>query len=397
MRSALAWLAAIVLCGCGSSVVNEIAGASASATTGAGGATTGAGGATAGAGGATAGVGGAMAGAGGATTGAGGATTGAGGATTAVASGAGGATSSTAASSGSSASATASSGATTTTTGAGTGGGSACGGTLTPGDYDQTLVSNGTMRSYHVHVPPSYAPGQPTALVIVYHGFTETDATIITTTHFNTVADAHGFVVVFPQGLSDSWDAGACCPPSWYGAVDDVKFTSDLIDQLESELCIDPKRVYASGFSNGGMMSHRLACELSDRIAAIGAVAGTLAISTCMPSRPVPVLHIHGTSDPISNFNTGFPSGDEGVPATISEWVMVDGCTDAAPTNVYLMGDVSCDEYQQCAEETAVQLCTVTGGGHQWPGGAPDGIGYLTMDIDASEHIAQFFESHPMP
>src|ERR1700728_4729488 len=111
------------------------------------------------------------------------------------------------------------------------------------------MMSNGAMRAYHVHVPPSYVPGQPTALVLVYHGFTETDLSIITTTHFNTVADAHGFVVVFPQGLGDSWDAGACCPPSWDGAVDDVKFTSDLIDQLEGEVCIDPKRVYASGFS----------------------------------------------------------------------------------------------------------------------------------------------------
>src|SRR5581483_3180681 len=109
------------------------------------------------------------------------------------------------------------------------------------------------------------------------------------------------------------------------------------------------------GFSNGGMMSHRLACELSDRIAAIGAVAGTPAIPTCTPSRPVPVLQTHGTADLLSNYDTGAPSGDQGVPMTIAEWVMIDSCTDATPTNVYLMGDVSCDEYQQCAGGSAVQ------------------------------------------
>ena len=284
--------------------------------------------------------------------------------------------------------------ATTTSTGAGGGG---CTGSVMPGDYDEMVLSGSDMRTYRVHVPPSYAPTQPTPLVLVFHGFTETDTSIITTTHFDQVADAHGFVVVFPQGLGNSWDAGACCPPSWNGATDDVKFTSDLIDQLESELCIDPKRVYASGFSNGGMMSHRLACDLSDRIAAIGPVAGTLAIPSCTPSRPVPVLHTHGTGDPIANYDNGGLSGEQGVTSTIAEWVMIDGCTDMTPTNVYSMGDVSCDEYQQCQAGSVVQLCKVDQGGHQWPGGAPDGIGTLTMNIDTSEYLAQFFEQHPMP
>ncbi|HEX4513733.1 MAG TPA: hydrolase, partial [Polyangiaceae bacterium] len=167
-------------------------------------------------------------------------------------------------------------------------------------------------------------------------------------------------------------------------------------DQLESEYCVDVKRVFSSGFSNGGMMSHRLACELSDRIAAIGAVSGTIAIPTCTPTRPVPVLHIHGKDDIVVAYDNGGFSGGEGVPQTIATWVANDGCTDTTPTNMYLQGDVSCNEYVTCTGNANVELCDVSDGGHQWPGGLPDGVGTLSMDLDASEYIAEFFDTHPM-
>jgi polyhydroxybutyrate depolymerase len=146
------------------------------------------------------------------------------------------------------------------------------------------------------------------------------------------------------------------------------------------------------------MFSQRLACELSRRIAAIGPVAGPLAIDGCVPSRPVPLIEFHGTSDFVVPYNGGGLGGAESVPDTIAFWTQHDACTDAQPAKVYENGDSSCVEHRSCAGGSAVRLCTVDGGGHQWPGGTSAGpAGKLTEDIDASEEMAQFFAAHPMP
>ena len=156
-----------------------------------------------------------------------------------------------------------------------------------------------------------------------------------------------------------------------------------------------------TGFSNGGMLSHRLACEMSDKIASIGAVAGTLAVASCMPSRPAPspVLHVHGKDDPVVLYDGGGLSGGESVADTISFWVMNDGCTDTTPAQVYMNGDATCVQYSACHAGSAVELCTISDGGHQWPGGndAGFGLGTLSMDLDASETIVKFFADHPLP
>jgi polyhydroxybutyrate depolymerase len=260
-----------------------------------------------------------------------------------------------------------------------------------------TIESGGAMRTYLVHVPPSYDPTKPTELVLLFHGFTQTSAGIEAQTEMDPVSDAHGFITVYPQGLNDSFNAGTCCGTSSTQNVPDVQFVRDLLDQLEKDYCVDRKRVFSSGFSNGGMLSHRLACEVSDRIAAIGAVSGTLAVSTCTPTRPVPVLHIHGTGDIVVAYTNGGISGAEGVPMTIATWVAIDGCTDTTPPTVYTMGDATCTEYMACKPGTNVELCTIANGGHQWPGGETDFIGNLSTNLNASETIAQFFAAHPMP
>jgi polyhydroxybutyrate depolymerase len=280
----------------------------------------------------------------------------------------------------------------------GSGGGGSCAGlTMGPGDYDETMADNGAMRTYHVHVPKSYSSSKPTSLVFVFHGYTQTSSGIEDISQMDPVADAHGFVAVYPQGLSNSWNAGSCCGTAAQSMVDDLKFVGDMLDQLEKDYCIDPKRVFASGLSNGGMLSHRLACEMSDRIAAIGAVAGTLAIDTCAPPRPVAVLHVHGTADFVVPYNGGGLSGGKSVPDTIAAWTKIDGCTDATPTNVYMKGDATCNTYENCNAGVAVELCTIDQGGHQWPGGHSDFLGKLSTDLDASEEMAKFFEAHPMP
>jgi polyhydroxybutyrate depolymerase len=266
-----------------------------------------------------------------------------------------------------------------------------------PGDHTGTVTSSGVLRTYLVHVPPSYDPAKQTELVLCFPGFLEASADIENISEMDATSDAHGFLTVYPQGLDDSFNAGACCGLSGTDGVDDVQFTRDLLDQLAQDFCVDPRRVFSSGFSNGGMFSHRLACELSDRIAAIGSVSGTLAISDCAPPRPVPVLHIHGTADPVVEYENGGLSGGEGVPQTIATWVAIDGCTDATPATVYQNGDATCTEYEACKAGTDVELCVIAGGGHQWPGGMSDFLGLLSDDLDASETIAQFFEAHPMP
>jgi polyhydroxybutyrate depolymerase len=172
-----------------------------------------------------------------------------------------------------------------------------------------------------------------------------------------------------------------------------------MLDALAKDYCVDPKRVFSAGFSNGGMLSHRLACELSDRIAAIGPVAGTMAIDACKPSRPVPVMHVHGKSDFVVPYNGGGLGGAQSVNDTISGWVSRNGCTDAQATGVFEKGKALCVEYSQCNAGSAVRLCTIDGGGHQWPGGTSAGGfgGTLNMDLDSSEAMAAFFEAHPMP
>ena len=285
--------------------------------------------------------------------------------------------------------------------GDGGGGGTApsCSG-LSPevGDFEGTVQSGTDSRTHRLHVPPSYVPSQATMLVLNFHGLFESAEDIEQISQMTPVSDAQGFIVAYPQGKSSSWNAGACCAPSSNQDVDDVQYVRDLIDSLTATHCIDPRRIYATGFSNGGMLSHRLGCELSDRIAAIGGVAGTIAVPSCTPGRSVPVAHFHGTSDFVVPFNGGGAGNAESVDTTIQGWVQRNGCTDTSPAVVFQEGDATCEEYSSCNEGAAVRLCTLQGGGHQWPGGESAGPGgTLNMDISASQTLAEFFAAHPMP
>lgn len=270
--------------------------------------------------------------------------------------------------------------------------------TITSGKHEHQIQSSGQTRDFFVHVPPSYDPTQATMVVLVLHGYTETAAQIEQISQMSEVSDQHGFLAVYPQGISTAWNAGKCCGSASALNRPDVQFISDLLDELGKSYCVDPKRVYAAGFSNGGMLSQRLACELSHRIAAIGPVAGPIAIDGCMPTRAVPVIEFHGTGDLIVPYNGGGLGGADSIQDTIAFWAQHDGCTDAQPAQVYSNGDSSCVEYQSCAQGSAVRLCTVDGGGHQWPGGTSAGpAGKLTQDIEASEEMYQFFVAHPLP
>lgn len=268
---------------------------------------------------------------------------------------------------------------------------------VAPGTSEIKITSSGVERSARLVVPAGYDSTKKTPLIMVFHGYTETAEQIEKISQMTPAAAKQGVLVVYPTGISTSWNAGSCCGSGSSSNRPDVKFVGDLLDSLQQQLCIDEKRVYAAGFSNGGMLSNRLACELSDRIAAIGPVAGPLAIDPCEPKRPMPVIAFHGTSDFIVPYNGGGLSGAKSAPATFDFWAKNANCTDA-PAKVYENGDSSCVQHTQCAAGAIVELCTVQSGGHQWPGGTSAGpAGKLTQDIDASEEMVKFFLAHPMP
>lgn len=255
----------------------------------------------------------------------------------------------------------------------------------------------GVDRAYMVHVPPNYDPASASPVVLMLHGYTETKQQFETISQMTPAADAKGYIVVYAQGRSTSWNAGRCCGTSQSLNVDDVGFVRAMIDEIATKYCVDPKRVFSAGFSNGGMLSHRLACEAADKIAAIGPVSGTMAFDGCSPSRPVPVMHFHGTSDFVVPFNGGgFANGDT-VPDTIADWVTRNGCG-TMPTTTFDMGKAECVTYGGCQANADVALCTLTDGGHQWPGGMSAGPGgEINMDISASNAMLDFFTQHPMP
>lgn len=266
------------------------------------------------------------------------------------------------------------------------------------------IVSAGEERSYLLYVPESYDPSTPAPLVITIHGFAQWPAHQMRITHWNDLADEYGFIAVYPAGTGFPmrWrivgEAGKADDPQ-----QDVTFISDLIARLETEYNIDPTRIYANGLSNGGGMSFLLSCKMSDRIAAIGTVAGAFALpwDDCQPSRPVPAMVFHGTADPIVPYGGGLYD-DRGIRfPSIPDWVATlagrNSC-DPEPVEVPVNGQVGGVRYAGC--DADVVFYTVTGGGHTWPGGEPIPewiAGPTTQDIDATRTLWEFFLDHPMP
>lgn len=172
---------------------------------------------------------------------------------------------------------------------------------LGPGDHTRTIMIGEQKRTYLVHVPKDYDPKKPAPVVLALHGAAMNGSMMVWFSGLNKTSDKEGFIVVYPSGTGTgpflTWNAGGFNGKMAEGRADDVAFIGKLLDDLGAVVKVDEKRVYACGMSNGGMMSYRLAAELSDRIAAIAPVAGTIAIDESKPKRPVPVIHFHGTTD----------------------------------------------------------------------------------------------------
>lgn len=264
-----------------------------------------------------------------------------------------------------------------------------------PGDSVRTLTLGGATRTYRLHVGRAYAPTRPAGLVLSFHGYTSDAAQQELYTGMDALADARGWLVAYPQGTANSWNGGQCCGEATRTGVDDVAFVRALIARVSAEFCVDDARVYATGMSNGGFLSHRLACELADRIAAIAPVAGVLGIPACSPSRAVPVLHFHGTLDALVPYNGGGVLAFTSVADTMRGWATRNGCS-GAPAEFLRRGIVRCERWSGCRDDASVELCTVEGGGHTWPGAFPvAALGVTTRDVSASEMMLDFFARHP--
>ncbi len=276
---------------------------------------------------------------------------------------------------------------------------------LPVGDTEHTMVYAGVERSYVLHIPPGYDPSQPTALVLAFHGITLDAYEMLRISGFNTQSDTAGFIVVYPNasGEQRSWNGGHCCGEAAINNVDDVGFVRVLIAELSTLLNIDPRQIYVTGFSNGAILAYRLACEMSDQIAAIGPVSATQAIEdmqVCQPMRPVPVIHFHGTDDEPNPYNGGeTPGGVQfiSVADAIQFWVDFNGCPGEPQRSE--SGSIIHDLYAPCQGGSSVELYTVTGGKHAWPGGEAVNLrmGEPTMEVSATILMWEFFLEHPMP
>ena len=230
----------------------------------------------------------------------------------------------------------------------------------------------------------------------------------------NRKADEAGFLVVYPngQGWRDMllfWNVAAAGGRQNKDQADNVAFIARVLDDLPKLVNVDRRRVYATGMSIGGTMCYLLAAELSDRIAAIAPVAGTMAVGKSRPRRPVPVMHFHGTDDKLVPYHV-VPGpaqellGLQSVKATIGAWAEIDGCP-ARPvvTDLPDRDDdgtrVTREVYGPGKDESEVVLWSIEGGGHTWPGRQPmvGWIGKSTTDISANDRMWEFFQRHPMP
>jgi polyhydroxybutyrate depolymerase len=276
-------------------------------------------------------------------------------------------------------------------------------------DISASLQHDGVVRTYLLHLPPAYSGEDGLPVLFVFHGGGGEGKGMARVTHVSDIADERGFIAVYPDGINNNWNDGR---PEVHPGVDDVGFISALIEELKREYHIDARRVYSTGISNGGMFSLRLACELSDKIAAVAPVAalmGEVLSGACSPPRPVPVMFVMGTDDPLVPWEggrVGTEKLDRGralsAADSVSFWVAVDGCSET-PVVTYLPDAVPGDgtrirreTYAGGRDGSEVVMLVVEGGGHTWPGGEQYAremvIGVTSLDIDAGEVIWDFCE-----
>jgi polyhydroxybutyrate depolymerase len=256
------------------------------------------------------------------------------------------------------------------------------GGTVARG----SVQVDGMTRTYRLFMP--VRPKKPAPVVLVFHGGFGTGERVAMQTGFDAEAERRGFIAVYPDGIGRAWNAGPCCGAPSRSDLDDVAFVSKLLDKLQRQYPVDKRRIFATGISNGGLISYRLACELPSRIAAAAPVAATL-ISDCSPKAAVSILHVHGVED--ENIPMEGGKGTRGVTgydwppvqAGIDRWRTLNGCP--ATPKTMAVGDVTTRSWTPCRSKTEVRLVTLAGVAHTWP----------KESYAATPEIWRFFAAHP--
>ncbi len=260
------------------------------------------------------------------------------------------------------------------------------------GDSNETLPSGGLERTYILHVPPQYDGTRETPLVLNLHGFGSNARQQAIYSGFPAKGDHEGFIVVTPNGTG--------APQHWnypgLPGTDDIAFIRELLDRLESDLCIDAKRVFVSGMSNGAAMSSFVACAMPDRITAIAPVAASVFARTCPGVGAIPIISFRGTDDFCVPFEGGTSQCGQQFPVVAAKdamksWAEHDGCS-MTPAEQQFSANVDTIAYSECADDTAVVLFIIKGGGHTWPGAIDvPRLGATTHEVNATDEIWQFF------
>ena len=263
---------------------------------------------------------------------------------------------------------------------------------------NSTLSHGGITRNYILFVPASYDPSTPAPLVFSFHGYSSNAALNMNYTGFTAIADTAGFILVHPDGTLDGsgtphWNVGGWTVGS---QIDDVGFTEAMIDEISASYNINANRVYSCGMSNGGYMSFKLACELSDRIAAIASVTGSMTpqiSNACNPSHPTPILQLHGTADPTVPYN-GSPTWTLAIDDVIDYWVGFNNCNTTPIITAIDDTDPSdgtnVDHFVYAGGDNGVttEHFKVYNGEHDWFGV------WGNMDINSSIEIWKFFSKY---
>ena len=278
------------------------------------------------------------------------------------------------------------------------------------GDMLRTLKVGGTTRAYYVHLPLGAKPAQPAPLVVVFHGGGGNARNAERMSGMSAKADREHFIVAYPDGSGRlghallTWNTWTCCGYALDENVDDSAFVRAMVEAIEREYAIDRSRIYATGLSNGGMMTYRVACDLSDIFAAVAPVAGALDTDDCRPTSPVSVIAFHGTADHHVPYEGGAPTAnvdrhhrvDKPVSFAVGFWTGRNGCA-GTPTREK-RGHVIHESYP-CPDGLGVELYAIEGQGHAWPGGEKGlrggNVDAPTREISATDLMWDFFKHHP--
>lgn len=271
--------------------------------------------------------------------------------------------------------------------------------------YD-SIAHDGLQRTYQLHLPSNYSTDTIHSLVIALHGGFGSGTQLETQSQLSVKADAENFIVVYPEGVRSligirTWNAGTCCGYSAGNDIDDVGFINALLDSLSGIYSIDSTRVYITGMSNGAMMSYRLACELSHRIAAIASVAGAMTAELCDPTNKIPIIHFHSYLDSNVPYNGGIGDGVSGhynppLDSVLNVWSAIDGCEIENDT---LINDSNYTHviWSNCDCGNTIEYYITQDGGHSWPGGLPSQIGDSPSEvINANDLMWEFFEQYSL-